>query len=56
MAPREPSEPDEPHDLRISQPAGAFAAALLSGHEVAAEITIREAMDAEVITAEIDEV
>jgi methanogenic corrinoid protein MtbC1 len=48
-------EPDEPTDDRIKELAGAFADALLAGDEVGAEIAIREAMDAELSSAEIDE-
>jgi methanogenic corrinoid protein MtbC1 len=44
--------PDEP---RIAELAGAYADALILGDEFAAEITIREAMDAGLSTAEIDE-
>jgi methanogenic corrinoid protein MtbC1 len=40
---------------KIAELAGAYAAALLSADEVAAEIAIREAMDASLTTAEIDE-
>jgi MerR family transcriptional regulator, light-induced transcriptional regulator len=39
----------------VGQLERAFAAALLAGDEVAAEITIREAMDARLSAAEIDE-
>ena len=49
---------NESHELRAGR-AGeferAFAAALIAGDEVAAETTIREAMDARLTTAEIDE-
>jgi methanogenic corrinoid protein MtbC1 len=47
--------PDEPTDDRIKDLANAFVEALLAGDEVGAEITVREAMDAELSTAEIDE-
>lgn len=40
---------------RIGELERAFAAALIAGDEVAAETTIREAMDAKLTTAEIDE-
>jgi hypothetical protein len=46
---------DEPTDDRIKDVANAFLEALLAGDEVGAEITVREAMDAELSTAEIDE-
>jgi MerR family transcriptional regulator, light-induced transcriptional regulator len=42
-------------ERQITKLAAAYAAALLSGDEVAAEIAIREAMDADLNTAEIDE-
>ena len=47
--------PDEPTDDRIKELAEAFAEVLLAGDEVGAEIAVREAMDAELSTAEIDE-
>jgi MerR family transcriptional regulator, light-induced transcriptional regulator len=40
---------------RLDELERAFAAALIAGDEVAAEITIREAMDAGITSAEIDE-
>jgi methanogenic corrinoid protein MtbC1 len=40
---------------KIAELAGAYAAALLSADEIAAEIAIREAMDTGLTTAEIDE-
>ena len=40
---------------RVGEFERAFAAALLAGDEIAAETTIREAMDAKLTTAEIDE-
>jgi methanogenic corrinoid protein MtbC1 len=43
------------HEAKIAELAGAYAAALLSGDEVTAEITIREAMDVKLSTADIDE-
>jgi MerR family transcriptional regulator, light-induced transcriptional regulator len=49
---------NESRDLRASRVGEferAFTAALLAGDEVAAETTIREAMDAQLTTAEIDE-
>jgi methanogenic corrinoid protein MtbC1 len=47
--------PDEPTDDRIKELADAFLEALLAGDEVEAEIAVREAMDAELSSAEIDE-
>jgi methanogenic corrinoid protein MtbC1 len=44
-----------PDEAQIAELATAYAAALLSGDEVAAELVIREAMDAEMTTADIDE-
>ena len=45
----------DPENVRLAQLAGAYADALVAGDEIAAEIAIREAMDAELGTAEIDE-
>lgn len=47
--------PDEPTDDRIKELANAFVEALLAGDEVGAEITVREAMDVGLSSAEIDE-
>jgi MerR family transcriptional regulator, light-induced transcriptional regulator len=44
-----------PRETKITELAEAYTAALLSGDEVAAEITVREAMDADFSAAEIDE-
>lgn len=44
-----------PRRGKIAELAGAYAAALLSADEIAADIAIREAMDAGLTTAEIDE-
>jgi MerR family transcriptional regulator, light-induced transcriptional regulator len=44
-----------PDEARLAQLAGAYADALVSGDEIAAEIAIREAMDADLATADIDE-
>jgi MerR family transcriptional regulator, light-induced transcriptional regulator len=44
-----------PDEARIAELAGAYADALISGDEIAADIAIREAMDADLDTAEIDE-
>jgi methanogenic corrinoid protein MtbC1 len=51
----EPRNGDPARDRRTSALGDAYARALLIGDEVAAEIAIREAMDAELSTAEIDE-
>jgi methanogenic corrinoid protein MtbC1 len=45
----------EPDDTKISQLNHAYAEAILSGDEVAAEIVIREAMEARISTAAIDQ-
>ena len=42
-------------EARLMELAGAYADALVAGDEIAAEIAIREAMDADLGTAEIDE-
>jgi methanogenic corrinoid protein MtbC1 len=55
MADRTQRGPDDPTDDRIKVLADAFAEALLAGDEVGAEIAVREAMDAELSSAEIDE-
>ncbi|MEA2210649.1 MAG: MerR family transcriptional regulator, light-induced transcriptional regulator [Solirubrobacteraceae bacterium] len=52
--PRE-NDSHEPYEAQIAELASAYAAALLSGNEVAAETAIREAMDAELSTADIQE-
>lgn len=44
-----------PREAKITELAGAYAAALLAGDHVAAEVTIRDAMDAKLSAAEIDE-
>jgi MerR family transcriptional regulator, light-induced transcriptional regulator len=49
------NESREVRDSRVDEFERAFAAALIAGDEVAAETTIREAMDAGITTAEIDE-
>lgn len=49
------NDPQNPHDAKIAELAGAYADALIGGDEIAAEIAIREAMDADLSTAEIDE-
>jgi hypothetical protein len=55
MGQRRENDSLEPRESRITAIAGAFADALLAADEVAAEIAIREAMDASLSTAEIDE-
>jgi len=45
----------EPREARISELGRAFAAALLAGDEIAGEMAIREAMDADLTTADIDD-
>ncbi len=55
MTHRRENESREPREARTTELAAAYVAALLSGDEVAAEIAIREAMDAELSSAEIDE-
>jgi methanogenic corrinoid protein MtbC1 len=51
---RENGSPDS-RDPKVSEIGRAYSAALLSGDEVAAEIAIREAMEAHLTTAEIDD-
>jgi methanogenic corrinoid protein MtbC1 len=55
MGPRRENDSANAHEARIGEFGRAYAAALLSGDEVAAEITIREAMEAELDTAVIDD-
>lgn len=55
MGHRQQHDSDESREEKIAELAGAYAAALLSGDEVRAEMAIREAMDASLSTAEIDE-
>ena len=45
----------ESHEAKVSEVRREYAAALLSGDEVAAELVIREARDANLCTADIDE-
>ncbi|HTP18348.1 MAG TPA: cobalamin-dependent protein [Solirubrobacteraceae bacterium] len=49
------NEPRELRESRVGEFERAFSAALLAGDEIAAETTIREAMDAKLTTADIDE-
>lgn len=55
MGHRRENDSQERRESRITAIAGAFVGALLAADEVAAEIAIREAMDASLGTAEIDE-
>ncbi len=48
-------DPPEPHDAQITELASAYADALLAGDEAAAEVVLREAMDAGLSSANIDE-
>jgi methanogenic corrinoid protein MtbC1 len=48
-------ENDASHEARLGELGRAFATALLAADEVAAEIAIREAIDARLSTAEIDD-
>ena len=50
-----PHRENDSAETRISEFGRAYAAALLAGDEVAAEIVIREAMDAKLSMAEIDD-
>ena len=55
MGQRRENDSQDIRESRITAIAGAFAQALLAADEVAAEIAIREAMDANMSTGEIDE-
>jgi methanogenic corrinoid protein MtbC1 len=55
MAHHPDDHPRHPDEARLAELAGAYADALVAGDEIAAEIAIREAMDADLATAEIDE-
>src|SRR5947199_119718 len=52
---RQQNDSQRPDEARIAQLAVAFADALTTGDEIAADIAISEAMDAGLSTAEIDE-
>jgi len=54
MGPQENDSP-ETREAKVSGIGHAYAAALLAGDEIAAELAIREAMDAKLTTAEIDD-
>ncbi|MGH2893995.1 MAG: cobalamin B12-binding domain-containing protein [Solirubrobacteraceae bacterium] len=49
------NESQNPNEAKIAALAGAYADALVAGDEIAAEIAIREATDADLDTADIDE-
>jgi methanogenic corrinoid protein MtbC1 len=55
MGKRRGNDSQEGRESRITAIADAFAEALLAADEVAAEVTIREAMDASLSTAEIND-
>jgi MerR family transcriptional regulator, light-induced transcriptional regulator len=55
MGPRRENDSADAHDELISEFGRAYAAALLSGDEVAAEIVIREAIEAKLDAAVIDD-
>ena len=55
MAPRPENDSSESHAAKVSEAARAYAAALLGADEVAAEIAIREAMDANLSSEVIDD-
>jgi MerR family transcriptional regulator, light-induced transcriptional regulator len=55
MGDRRKNDSHESHEAKVSEAGRAYAAALLSGDEIAAEIAIREAIDANLTTAEIDD-
>jgi methanogenic corrinoid protein MtbC1 len=55
MSRRSGNDSPEAREERISEIGRAYAAALLSGDEVAAELAIRDALEAKLSTAEIDD-
>jgi methanogenic corrinoid protein MtbC1 len=55
MGPSSENHSQYPDDAKVAELAGAYADALITGDEIAAEIAIREAMDSNLDTAEIDE-
>lgn len=55
MASSQENDSQRPDDERVTQMAGAYGYALVMGDEIAADIAIREAMDAGLTTVEIDE-
>ncbi len=55
MGQRPENDASESHEERIGELSQAYAAAVLSGDEVAAELAIRDAIEAQLTTAEIDD-
>jgi MerR family transcriptional regulator, light-induced transcriptional regulator len=55
MGHHQENESHSSHKAKVGELSRAYAVALLSGDEIAAEIAIREAMEARLSTAEIDE-
>jgi methanogenic corrinoid protein MtbC1 len=55
MAHHPHNESPESREAKVGEIGRAYAAALLSGDEIAAELAIREAIDAKLSTAEIDD-
>ncbi len=55
MGDRRDDDPPEAREVQITELAAAFADALLAGDEAAAEVTMREAMEAGLGSPEIDE-
>ena len=49
------NDPPDSRTAKVSELGRAFAAALLSGDEIAAEMVVREAMDANLTSADIDD-
>jgi methanogenic corrinoid protein MtbC1 len=55
MVPRHEHDSPEAHEARVKELGQAYTVAVVSGDEVAAEVAVREAIDAKLTTAEIDE-
>ena len=55
MAQRAENDPPDARERKVSELSRAYASALLAGDEIAAEIAIRQAMDAGLGTATIDD-
>ena len=55
MGHRQENDSPESHEAKVSELGHAYAAALLRGDEIGAEIAVREAMEAKLSTAEIDD-
>ena len=55
MDPRRENDSPESHETKVRAVCRAYAAALLEGDEVAAEVAIRDAIDARLSTGEIDD-